>query len=92
MMPLCICFVCSDVDIPGTLLKIFSLLESLSATQRQHTITLNAIERQLGGCAEEVTLPDGITLPLKSEKDFTDLEAKLCDDALRKTLVSSYHC
>jgi len=91
-MPLCICFVCSDVDIPGTLLKIFSLLESLSATQRQHTITLNAIERQLGGCAEEVTLPDGITLPLKSEKDFTDLEAKLCDDALRKTLVSSYHC
>ena len=80
------------MDIPGTLLKIFSLLESLNATQRQHTVALNAIERQLGGCAQEVILPDGITLPLKSVKDFTDLEAKLCDDALRKALVSSYHC
>jgi len=62
----------------------------MQQTQRVHSSNLQAIQHQLAAHPEEATLPEGITLPLKTMKDFDDLEEKLNDDAVKKALVSSF--
>jgi len=78
---LCICFSGSRI-----LYKVLTSLEEIKQTQKVHSAMLQRILAQ-SQTPEDDTLPEGVTFPLWSVENVTDLEDKLTGPT-KKHLVS----
>uniref|UniRef100_A0A1A7XER4 DUF4806 domain-containing protein n=2 Tax=Iconisemion striatum TaxID=60296 RepID=A0A1A7XER4_9TELE len=66
--------------------KVLSILEEVKETQRVHSRMLNALLQPKDGSAVEV--PEGVDLPLETQEDVEDLNARLEDRKFMSSVVA----
>lgn len=71
--------------------RVLSLLVEIKETQRLQSNQLNSILRRSSEPLEQAALPGGISFPLKSLEQFTEIEERLKDqDCLTAVVSISY--